>query len=358
MPSGDIRISSNFALSSQRPLDDRTVLENDTERLALTLDRRYHLLRVDIEDTALAWQLVLGTVDQDLMNNGNWIQLVRGAIQADGVGLEAAITLAGTSYGSYPDGTTVDKDTSMQTIFENMFRVSVPPIYYQPTVNLTPNNVYLEVGTIINFTLNTVFTQNDAGSINRYKLDKNYNSSNVNLVDEGNISEYLDNTSDPVLVGSDLVYTAEVFYDEGITKDDNLGVPIPEGKILAGSKIDTFTVVGVRAYFYNADTSIVAPTSSEEIRVLGGGMGAVNGTTFTIHIPTGTTRIVFSYPATLRDVSTVKYVELGNGEVKDTFALSTVVVDGASGYQGIDYKTYTYLPAVPFGDAATYIVTI
>ena len=89
MPLGDIRISSNFSLSSQRPLDDRTVVENDAERLALTLDRRYHLLRVDVADTNLAWQLVLGTVDQDLMNNANWIGVAVGSVLDNQVPLYA-----------------------------------------------------------------------------------------------------------------------------------------------------------------------------------------------------------------------------------------------------------------------------
>jgi hypothetical protein len=84
----------------------------------------------------------------------------------------------------------------------------------------------------------------------------------------------------------------------------------------------------------------------------------VNGTTFTLNITAGATSVKFAYPAALRDVSSVKYVELGNGEVKDTFILTNELVEGAVGFTSINYKVYTYIPAIPFGDAVTYSVTI
>jgi hypothetical protein len=67
---------------------------------------------------------------------------------------------------------------------------------------------------------------------------------------------------------------------------------------------------------------------------------------------------VFAYPDTLRDVSTVKYVEVANSEVKDVFTKTSVNVEGANTYTAIGYKVYRYVPNAPFPNAATYVVTI
>ncbi len=74
MPLGDIRLSSNFSLSSQRPLDDRRTLDDIAERDALPFVRRYNLMRVDVTATGESFQLILGTADNDLFNNANWVE--------------------------------------------------------------------------------------------------------------------------------------------------------------------------------------------------------------------------------------------------------------------------------------------
>jgi hypothetical protein len=83
-----------------------------------------------------------------------------------------------------------------------------------------------------------------------------------------------------------------------------------------------------------------------------------NGTAFTINIPSGATHVSFAYPASLREVSTVKYVEGLNSEVKDVFTEASINVAGANGYSPIPYRVYTMIPAEPFSEAATYNVTI
>ena len=68
--------------------------------------------------------------------------------------------------------------------------------------------------------------------------------------------------------------------------------------------------------------------------------------------------VVFAYPSSLRDITSVVYVEGLGAEVKDIFTKSIVSVTGANDYLPIDYKVYTYIPASPFGATATYNVTI
>jgi hypothetical protein len=67
---------------------------------------------------------------------------------------------------------------------------------------------------------------------------------------------------------------------------------------------------------------------------------------------------VFAYPGNLYSVSSVKYVEGLNAEVKGIFTESSVEVEGANGFSPMAYRVYEYVPASPFSSAATYNVTI
>ena len=71
---GDILMSSNFELNSQRPLDARLTQADLTARDAIALVQRYDGLEVYIDDgTKKTYRLILGTVDTDLSNNNNWV---------------------------------------------------------------------------------------------------------------------------------------------------------------------------------------------------------------------------------------------------------------------------------------------
>lgn len=64
------------------------------------------------------------------------------------------------------------------------------------------------------------------------------------------------------------------------------------------------------------------------------------------------------YPATLRDVNSVQDVNGMNAEVKTAFTKTVVSVEGANGYQAIDYKVYVMDMANANDTANTYKVTI
>ena len=82
------------------------------------------------------------------------------------------------------------------------------------------------------------------------------------------------------------------------------------------------------------------------------------GSKFSITIPVGALRVVFAYPATLRDVSSVLDVNGLGAEIKSGFTQSTVSVEGADGYTAIEYKVYTLDFANANDTANTYNVTI
>lgn len=84
----------------------------------------------------------------------------------------------------------------------------------------------------------------------------------------------------------------------------------------------------------------------------------MNENTFTIDLSVGAQRVVFAYPASLRDVNSVKDVNGLNAEIKSAFTKSIVQVDGANGYMAVDYKVYVKDFADPLDMANSYTVQI
>lgn len=179
-----------------------------------------------------------------------------------------------------------------------------------------------------------------------------------------------DNTSDqasgsfPQLTvedGENYSISATVTHTEGAVPKTNLNNDYAAGKIAAGSKSGTKgTITGHRKSFYGTTTDKGAATTSDIIRGLSGkSSGALkNGSTFTVSIPVGALRVLIAYPATLRDVTSIKDVNGMNAEIKSGFSLSRVQVEGANAYSAIEYKVYTLDFATANDTANTYSVTI
>ena len=155
------------------------------------------------------------------------------------------------------------------------------------------------------------------------------------------------------------IYGSVVSYGAGIqpidSKNNNFETPLA-----ASSIVNSVAIIGARRTFFGADTNTTAPTNSTGVRALASSaLNLSNGSQFTINIPAGTRRICFAYPATLRDVTTIAYVEQGNANQVAAFGSpATVSVAGANNFNPINYKVYTYISAIPFGSSATFIVTI
>ena len=155
--------------------------------------------------------------------------------------------------------------------------------------------------------------------------------------------------------------SATVAHTEGAVPKTNLGNDYAAGKIAAGSKSATKgTITGHRKSFYGTTTDKGAATTSDIIRGLAGkSSGALkNGSTITVPIPVGALRVLIAYPATLRDITSIKDVNGMNAEIKSGFALSRVQVEGANAYSAIEYKVYTMDFAAANDTANTYSVTI
>ena len=153
-------------------------------------------------------------------------------------------------------------------------------------------------------------------------------------------------------------FNGSVIYDAGPqakdSKNNNYSTILESnlGNPLASSLI----IYGRRKAFYGVDHTA---SDSEDIRLLSGNLlNPSNGSSFTINIPEGSTNVVFAYPSTLRNVSSVKYVDGLNAEIKGIFTQTLVNVEGLNGYSAIPYKVYKYTPAIPFSASATYTITI
>ena len=155
--------------------------------------------------------------------------------------------------------------------------------------------------------------------------------------------------------------SATVAHTEGAVPKTNLGNDYAAGKIAAGSKSGSKgTITGHRKSFYGTTTDKGAATTSDIIRGLSGKSSAAlsNGSKFNVSIPVGALRVIIAYPATLREVTSIADVNGMNAEIKSSFALSSVQVEGANAYEAIEYKVYTLDFANANDTANTYAVTI
>ena len=164
-----------------------------------------------------------------------------------------------------------------------------------------------------------------------------------------------------ITVADDTNYTvnATVNYSEGAIPVTNVGNEYASGKITAGSRSATSSAItGYRNSFYGTLTE-KGELTSDIIRSLSKSNKAFkNGNSFDITIPVGAMRVVFAYPATLRDVTSVKDVNGLNAEISGAFTKSTLSVEGLNNFQGIDYKVYVTDFAEAVATANTYKVTI
>ena len=180
---------------------------------------------------------------------------------------------------------------------------------------------------------------------------------------DDNESDQASGSFPKITVADDENYSisATVTHSEGAVPKTNLNNDYAAGKIAAGSKSATKgTITGHRKSFYGTTTDKGAATTSAIIRGLSGkSSGALkNGSTFTVPIPVGALRVLIAYPATLRDVTSIKDVNGMNAEIKSGFSLSRLQVEGANAYSAIEYKIYTMDFASANDTANTYSVTI
>lgn len=290
-----------------------------------------------------------------------------GNYDAENVYFTNDITLAG-NYTTVGNVTKAENETStlsakgksVKDVMMEIFTKKLQPDKTEPSVNLTFNEAKsYEVGTKV--------TPEYTASLNpgsyTYGPATGVTATGWSVTDGTVTKTTATGSFDELTVADNMNYklTATATHTEGVIAKDNLGNDSdPVKKIEAGSKAKTSgAITGYRNSFYGTKADKNGTVDSAYIRSLTKSNAAYsNGSKFTITIPVGAVRVVFAYPSTLRDVTSVNDVNGLGAQVKSAFTKSTVNVEGASGYTAKEYKVYMTDFANPVEKANTYNVTI
>lgn len=268
----------------------------------------------------------------------------------------------GSGLGGVPDGYTFNAGTSLDDFIKKLLLKQVPAIYIQPMVTLSGTSKQVEVGETIQISLTAKFTQNDAGALTELKI-------NQTGVSDALISgTFTPQTTTTTLVVPEGIttYTATAAYADGAVKNDNLGQASPDGHVTVGSIVTggkanpNVVITGVRKLFYGTGVGNVPAITSELVRGLHSSeLAPTNGKVFNVPVALGQQYVIFAYPAALRDVSQVIYVETNDTGMAASFKLTKIAVQGATAEAPTaDYKVYTYGMAAPAAAPMTFRVTI
>lgn len=319
-----------------------------------------------------------------LADNGEWVNIESGVISVnertgavtvvEGMLLEP-ITVAGVTVGNITTGTELPVGMTFTEFIKQMMIKQIPPTYSAPSVAFTAptSNSTLEVGTTINLTLTSKFTQNDAGAVatDGHKITRKVGNGSATVVATGSAAT-LSFTENSTVVGdasadATVVYNSSVTYAQGPIKQDNLGEDYPTGRIEAGTKnaSSTRTVTGKRCMFFGSFAPGAWDATSAKIRSMRSKLNPIAGTSigysefpvaagdqiFVIAIPT-------SYNRTIRQV-----LQNANGfnlNVTEKFVKqsSTVLVEGVNGYTSVEYDVYIWDPGTAFSDPDSFKIDI
>lgn len=165
-----------------------------------------------------------------------------------------------------------------------------------------------------------------------------------------------------ITIGDNTSYriTSTVNYSEGAIPFTALGAEYAAGRISAGSITKTSSAMtGYRNSFYGTLNTKPDALTSDNIRSLSKSNRALsNGNSFTVDVPAGAMMIIIAYPATLRELTSVKDVNGMNAEILSAFTGSILPVEGANEYEAINYRVYTQSLPSANDTANKYTVTI
>lgn len=265
----------------------------------------------------------------------------------DGVKTTYAIGKVKLENGS---GMLIPVGGSLEDFFDN-FMDELNPTTTDPSVSLTFSQAKAyEVGTKVTPSYSASlkagsYTYGPATGVTASAWEVTDTSGNKKTTSSGSFPEL------QVTDGISYKITAKATHGAGAIPVTNAGNPYAAGQIKSGTKSATSgAITGYRNTFYGTRTNKDTLTS-DLIRALSGksGKALANGSSFTVTIPVGALRVVIAYPATLRDLTSVKDVNGMNAEIVSGFSITTIAVEGANDYKAIDYKIAT----MDFANATT-----
>lgn len=274
---------------------------------------------------------------------------------------QEAIIVNGVTGLGIDDGATIAAGTSLEDFVKMVVQKAIPATYNRPSLAIGNNGGTaagnVEAGTTITPKLRATFTKNDAGDLETIAIKQGGTE-----VATGTTSP-LDYTGEPVVIGDETItFSASATYGDAPVKNNNLDQESKENWF-AGSTATSgsYSFTGKRNLFYGTGVGDVPELSSEVVRGLANKkLAPAAGTSFNINVAVGQQYIIIAYPATLRDLNNVTYVEANDSGMASNFTKSTVdVADARGDGNGImSYKVYTYAMAVPAAAGMTFKVTI
>lgn len=271
------------------------------------------------------------------------------------------ITVNGVTGLGIGNGETISAGASIDEIVKMLVQKAVPATYTKPTVSLSNNGGQasgnVEAGATITPKLKATFTKNDAGDLTSLSIKKG-----SDVVVEGTSSPQVYDGEAIVIGDETITFTASATYGDAPVKKNNLGQESTENWF-AGDTITSsnYNIVGKRNLFYGTGVGDVPAVDSTFVRGLGNTkLAPTQGYSWSINVDVGQQYIAFAYPATLRDVNNVTYVEANDSGMASSFTKTTVDVADARGDNNglMSYKVYTYKMAVPAAAGMTFKVTI
>ena len=259
------------------------------------------------------------------------------------------------------DGATISAGTSLEDFVKMVVQKAIPATYTKPTISIANNsgqaNGNVEAGTTITPKLKATFTKNDAGDLTSIVI-KNGGTEVAN----GTTSP-LTYDGDSVVIGDEsITFTASATYGDAPVKTNNLGQESTENWFAGGTiNSGNYTITGKRNAFYGTGVGDVPEVTSNMVRGLANKkLAPAAGTSFNINVSVGQQYIVIAYPATLRDINNVTYVEANDSGMASNFTKTIIDVADARGESNglMSYKVYTYGMAVPAAANMTFKVTI
>ena len=274
---------------------------------------------------------------------------------------QEAITVNGVTGLGISDGATISAGTSLDEFVKMVVQKAIPATYTKPTVSIANNGGQasgnIEAGTTISPKLKATFTKNDAGDLENIVIKKG--STEVATGTESPLTY----TGEDIVIGDEsITFSASAAYGDAPVKTNNLGAESTENWFAGGTvNSSNYVVTGKRNLFYGTGVGSIPEVNSVMVRgLVNKKLAPVQGTSFSINVAVGQQYIVFAYPATLRDVNNVTYVEANDSGMASNFEKLIIdVADARGGANGImSYKVYTYEMAVPAAAAMTFKVTI
>lgn len=269
------------------------------------------------------------------------------------------------TFGKYkPAGGSVvvpSKDKSLMQVLLDAYSEDKNPTTTPPSLTLSsPQSRAYEVGTSVVPTFSNSF---GAGS---YTYGPPTGVAPTSWSITNNTTSETKTTSsgqfNAITIGDNTSYyiTSTVNYSEGAIPFTALGAEYAAGRIPAGSITKTSSAMtGYRNSFYGTLNTKPDVLTSDNIRNLSKSNRALsNGNSFTVDVPVGAMMIIIAYPATLRELTSVKDVNGMNAEILSAFSGSILPIEGANEYEAINYRVYTQSLPSANDTANKYTVTI